>query len=149
MGVVYEAMECLGGVGYVEEAPLAMLYREAPLNSIWEGSGNVICLDVLRTLGRAPEAAEALKAELTARRGEDSRYDAALTEVAAALERPSEAKARWLVERLALLIQASELMAMGDPAAEAFLATRLAGNWGRTAGTLPEGIDAGALAARI
>ena len=149
VGVVYEAMECLGGVGYVEEAPLAMLYREAPLNSIWEGSGNVICLDVLRTLGRAPEAAEALKAELGARRGEDPRYDAALAQAAAALERPAEAQARWLVERLALLIQAAELMRRGDPAAEPFLATRLAGDWGRTAGTLPEGTDAAALAARI
>ncbi|MDF2231662.1 acyl-CoA dehydrogenase family protein [Albimonas sp. CAU 1670] len=149
VGVVYEAMEAMGGVGYVEEAPLAMLYREAPLNSIWEGSGNVICLDVLRTLGRAPEAAQALTAELSARRGEDARYDAALAAAAAGLEKPSEGQARWLVERLALLLQASELMRTGDPAAEPFLATRLAGDWGRTAGTLPEGTDAGALAARI
>ncbi len=148
-GVCYEAMECLGGVGYVEESPMPMLYREAPLNSIWEGSGNVICLDVLRTLGRVPEAGEALAAELSARRGEDRRFDAALDAAHAMLARPEEARARELVERLALLLQAAELMRTGSPAAGAFLATRIGGDWGRTAGTLPEGVDAAALAEMI
>ena len=150
VGVVYEAMECLGGVGYVEEAPLAMLYREAPLNSIWEGSGNVICLDVLRTLGRAPEAVEALAAELMARKGEDPRYDRALAHAYEALSRPEEGQARMLVERLALLLQASELMRAGpSEVAEGFLATRVAGDWGRSAGTLPRGVDAARIAAMI
>jgi putative acyl-CoA dehydrogenase len=124
-----------------------MLYREAPLNSIWEGSGNVICLDVLRSLARAPEAGESLAAELSAHRGEDRRFDAALDD---ALARPQEAQARVLTERLALLIQAAELMRAGDPAAaEGFLATRLAGDRGFTAGTLPEGLDAARIAALI
>ncbi|MGM0586657.1 MAG: acyl-CoA dehydrogenase family protein, partial [Pseudomonadota bacterium] len=149
-GVTYEAMECLGGAGYVEECPMPMLYREAPLNSIWEGSGNVICLDVLRSLAKAPEGAEALAAELSARRGEDRRFDAALEDALARLARPQEAQARMLTERLALLLQASELMRGGEPAAaEGFLATRLAGEWGRTAGTLPEGTDAARIAELI
>ncbi|MFO7854817.1 MAG: acyl-CoA dehydrogenase family protein [Paracoccaceae bacterium] len=145
----YEAMECLGGAGYVEESPMPMLYRQAPLNSIWEGSGNVICLDVLRTLAKAPEAGEALAAELSLRRGEDARYDAALDAALALAHRPAEARARELTERLALLLQASELMRTGSPAAGDFLATRLGGDWGRTAGTLPEGTDAAALAEMI
>ncbi|HKK34888.1 MAG TPA: acyl-CoA dehydrogenase family protein [Paracoccaceae bacterium] len=145
----YEAMECLGGAGYVEESPMPMLYRQAPLNSIWEGSGNVICLDVLRTLAKAPEAGEALAAELSRRRGEDAGYDAALDAALALAHRPTEARARELTERLALLLQASELMRTGSPAAGAFLATRLGGDWGRTAGTLPEGTDAAALADMI
>ncbi|MEE3099115.1 MAG: acyl-CoA dehydrogenase family protein, partial [Pseudomonadota bacterium] len=146
--VVVEAMECLGGAGYVEESPMPMLYREAPLNGIWEGSGNVICLDVLRTLGREPLAAEALTAELGAARGSDRRFDRALDAALDALARPEEAQARALVERLALLAQAAELMRAGPHvAADAFLATRLDGDWGRTPGTLPRGTDAAALAA--
>jgi putative acyl-CoA dehydrogenase len=149
-GLVYEAMECLGGVGYVEESPMPMLYREAPLNSIWEGSGNVICLDVLRSLAKAPAAGEALAAELSARRGEDRRYDAALDDALDRLGRPQEAQARMLCERLSLLLQASELLQRGDQAvADAFLATRLAGDWGRTAGSLPEGTDAARIAELI
>ena len=75
-GVATEAMECMGGNGYVEDGPLARLYRQAPLNAIWEGSGNVICLDVLRTLAVEPASAAALVDELAATRGADSRYDA-------------------------------------------------------------------------
>ena len=83
-GLIFEAMEALGGIGYVEEAPLAMLYREAPLNAIWEGSGNVICLDILRTLARDPEAAAALMAELAGAKGLHPAYDAALADLPAA-----------------------------------------------------------------
>lgn len=148
--VVVEAMECLGGAGYVEESPLPMLYREAPLNGIWEGSGNVICLDVLRTLAREPRAAEALAADLATARGADRRFDLALDAATSEIVRPEESQARALVERLALLVQAAELMRTGPTlAADAFIATRLAGDWGRTPGTLPRGTDAAALAAMI
>jgi putative acyl-CoA dehydrogenase len=100
--VTYEAMEALGGMGYVEDTPLPLLYREAPLNSIWEGSGNVICLDVLRTLSRVPEAVAALRQELEAARGSDRRYDAALTAHHTRWDRlPDEAEARWFTESLA------------------------------------------------
>ncbi|MAS42153.1 MAG: DNA alkylation response protein [Rhodobacteraceae bacterium] len=148
--VVVEAMECLGGAGYVEESPLPMLYREAPLNGIWEGSGNVICLDVLRTLAREPRATAALEADLSAARGADRRFDLAMDAAMSALARPKEAQARVLVERLALLAQAAELMRTGpDLVADAFIATRLGGDWGRTPGTLPRGTDAAALVAMI
>jgi putative acyl-CoA dehydrogenase len=149
--VVYEAMECLGGAGYVEESPMPWLYREAPLNSIWEGSGNVICLDVLRTFHRAPAAFEALLGELQGATGADRRYDASL---AKALERwgkgAEEAEARRFVEALALHLQAAQLLRHGDPiAADAFIATRLEGDWGRTAGSLPKGVDAAHIAGLI
>lgn len=148
--VVVEAMECLGGAGYVEESPLPMLYREAPLNGIWEGSGNVICLDVLRALGRSPEAGEALAADLQSVAGADRRYDAALAAALALLARPTEARARELTERLAFLMQAAELIRHADPVvADAFCATRLAGDWGRCFGALPEGVDAGRIADMI
>ncbi|MEM1316132.1 MAG: acyl-CoA dehydrogenase family protein, partial [Pseudomonadota bacterium] len=149
--VVVEAMECLGGVGYVEETPMPMLYREAPLNGIWEGSGNVICLDVLRALARRPESGEALLAELRRARGEDARYDAALAEAEDALRTGvPEARARGVVERLALLIQAGELLRAGpEGAGAAFCASRLGEGWGRTFGALPDGIDARRLAALI
>ncbi len=142
--VIYEAMECLGGAGYVEESPMPWLYREAPLNSIWEGSGNVICLDVLRTLHRAPAAFEALVAELDRARGADRRYEASLDK---AMERwgkgAEEAEARRFVETLALHLQAAVLLRDGDEkTADAFVATRLGGDWGRTAGALPKGVDA-------
>ena len=149
--VVAEAMECLGGSGYVEEGDLPWLYREAPLNAIWEGSGNIVCLDVLRTLERVPDALEALRAELDLARGASRVYDAAL---AAAFDRyalgVAEAEARRFVEALALLLQAGQLLRHGEPlAAEAFVATRLGGDWGRTFGTLPAGTDAARIAAMI
>ncbi|WP_148923397.1 acyl-CoA dehydrogenase family protein [Oceanicella actignis] len=149
--VAYEAMECLGGAGYVEESPMPWIYREAPLNSIWEGSGNVICLDILRTMARAPQAVDALLGELRGARGADRRYDAALAEAEAALSRgPHESEARWIAERLALLLQGSELLRHGDgSAADAFCRTRLGGDWGRTHGALPQGVDAARIAALI
>ena len=151
-GAVYEAMECLGGMGYIEETPMPMLYREAPLNSIWEGSGNVICLDILRTLARAPLAAETLAAEIMAAAGRDARFDAAAGDLLARLKAPSEREARMLAERMAVLLQASLLMRfpVAEGVAEAFIATRVDGSgWGRTAGALPRGVDAAGIAALI
>ncbi|HTJ57013.1 MAG TPA: acyl-CoA dehydrogenase family protein [Devosiaceae bacterium] len=149
--VVLEAMECLGGSGFVEESPMPLLYREAPLNAIWEGSGNIICLDVLRTLERTPEALELLYQELATATGSNRHYDAAL---AAARDRfaggVAQSEARHFVETLALLLQGSLLLRHAEPVvADAFVLTRLAGEWGRTPGTLPKGTDAAAIAAKI
>jgi len=141
--MIYEAMECLGGAGYVEEGPMPLLYREAPLNSIWEGSGNVICLDVLRTLRRDPDARPALMAELDAARGLDPGFDAGLDAALARWpELPAEAEGRWFVERLATLLAAAVLL-RGDtgPVGEAYVATRVAGESGRTAGAWPASLD--------
>jgi putative acyl-CoA dehydrogenase len=149
-GVVYEAMEALGGMGYVEDTPLPMLYREAPLNSIWEGSGNVICLDILRTLQREPAAGAALSAELGAVAGQDRRFDAAMQAHMQRFPRlPEEAQARWYAESLATLLTASVLMRHAPGAvAEAYIATRLGTSRGRVAGAIA-GIDTGAVLARL
>ncbi|MEZ5674423.1 putative acyl-CoA dehydrogenase [Thalassovita litoralis] len=141
-GVIYEAMEALGGMGYIEETPMPMLYREAPLNSIWEGSGNVICLDILRTLSRAPLAAEALMARLQSAQGLDARYDAAL---AAHMSRwpaiPPESEARWFTESLATLMGAAMLLETTPNAvADGYITTRIDGQRGITAGAV-SGID--------
>ncbi len=148
--VVYEAMECLGGMGYVEETGLPQLYREAPLNSIWEGSGNVICLDILRTLARDPLAGEVLRAELQAATGADVRYDSAL---AAHFERwpglPEEGEARWYVDRLAGLLAASVLIRNAPGAvAEGYVATRIEGARGQVTGAV-SGLDSDAILARL
>src|SRR5581483_3503309 len=139
---IAEALECLAGNGYVEESILPRLYREAPLNSIWEGSGNVICLDVLRALHKEPQSRDALIAELRLARGADRRLDAALDEVEAQLAKPEERGARRLVESLAVALQAS-LLARHSPraVADAFCATRVAGDHGYAFGTLPAGLD--------
>jgi putative acyl-CoA dehydrogenase len=136
--VIVEAMEGLGGMGYVEDTPLPMLYREAPLNGIWEGSGNVICLDILRTLARDPAAGALLAADLDAARGADRRYDAALAAHRARWPGlPDEAEARWFAERTALLLTASVLVrAAPEAVADAFVATRLDGARGHVAGSL-------------
>jgi len=140
---VAEALECHGGVGFVEELPLARLYREAPLNGIWEGSGNVICLDVLRALRRTPGCATALFDELGRARGADPRFDA----FAAALERDlqalvaDEGRARELTERIALAVQAALLLRHApDFVGTAFSATRLSDAGGRHFGALPAGL---------
>ena len=148
--VTYEAMEALGGMGYVEDTPLPLLYREAPLNGIWEGSGNVICLDILRTLAKEPLAAETLRAELAAATGSDPRYDAALKAHEARWPTlPPEAEARWFAERLALLLQASLLIRHAPAAvADAFTATRLAGEAGRITGAMA-GSDVSAILDRL
>ena len=142
--VVGEALECLGGNGYVEESGLPRLYRDAPLNSIWEGSGNVQALDVLRTLHREPDSLDALLAEAT---GVDPRIDRAVAGLRATA--PDESQARRVVERMALVLQAS-LLVRHSPAevADAFCATRLAGDWGHTFGTLPAGVDTAAIVER-
>lgn len=137
--VVCEAMEMLGGMGYVEDTPLPMLYREAPLNGIWEGSGNVICLDALSTLVRELLAAEALAARLATARGMDAAYDAALTAWQARWQAgATEPEARGFVEDSALSLSAALLLDRGDAAtAEAFIVTRLCRDRGRMAGTIP------------
>jgi putative acyl-CoA dehydrogenase len=135
---VGEALECLGGNGYVEESGLPRLYREAPLNSIWEGSGNVMCLDVLRALAREPQSVEAVLTEVRLGRGGDRRLDSFAISLETELFRPDEGAARRLVERLALALQGS-LMVRHAPAAvaDAFCASRLAGDRGQAFGTLP------------
>jgi putative acyl-CoA dehydrogenase len=147
IGVAAEALECLGGNGYVEESGMPRLLREAPVNSIWEGSGNVNALDVLRALAREPQCAEAFLAEAGAAQGADARFDAALARVRgdlAALSEFAEAEfqARRLVERLATVLQGSLLVRYAPTAvADAYCATRLAGDGGHTFGTLPAGTD--------
>ncbi len=140
--VVAEALECLGGNGYVEESVLPRLYRESPLNSLWEGAGNVNCLDVLRAMEREPETVEAFLDELDLAAGGDRRLDRAVEALRAELTQPEEARARILVERMALALQGSLLVRSGNPAvADAFCASRLGGNSGRAYGTLPSGLD--------
>jgi putative acyl-CoA dehydrogenase len=135
-----EALECLGGNGYVEESGLPRLYREAPLQSIWEGSGNVAALDALRALTRQPEAAEAFFTELDQARGADVRLDDAIERLKKDAADPSEFAARRLAESMAVTLQASLLVRHGHPAvADAFTATRLSGEGGRAYGTLPPG----------
>jgi putative acyl-CoA dehydrogenase len=136
-GVVFEAMEVLGGNAYVEESVLPRLYREAPVSAIWEGCGNVICLDVLRALAKAPDGAAAFLAECERARGADRRLDAAAARLGRALGRdpaqgaPNEAGARGLVEAMARTLQAALMHAHGAPeAAERFAAARLEGEAG-------------------
>jgi putative acyl-CoA dehydrogenase len=153
--VCAEAMEVLGGNGYVEEGPIARRFRESPLNSIWEGSGNIMCLDVLRALTREPRTREALETLLAPGAGSDAVYDrylAALREDLARLSgsADSELRARELTQRIALATQAALFLAHGPAAScEAFLASRLAAAPPAAFGTLPAGSDFGALTARI
>jgi putative acyl-CoA dehydrogenase len=149
--VVAEALEVLGGNGYVEESVMPRLYRQAPLNSIWEGSGNVIALDVLRALGARSAALAAVTAELDTARGADPRYDGAVQGLAAELADPDQLplRARRVAGRLALCLQASLLLRFAPPAvADAFCATRLGGDWGAVLGTLPAGLPVRDLVAR-
>lgn len=148
--VVFEALECHGGNGYVEEGILSRLYREAPLGSIWEGSGNVQCLDVLRAMQRDPSTVEALFAELGQASGKDARFDAALAGLRQTLADPAQAqaRARRTVEGLALALQGSLLLRHAPaPVAEAFCASRLEEGW-RELGTLPGGASLDELIAR-
>jgi putative acyl-CoA dehydrogenase len=149
--VAAEALECFGGNGYVEDFPMARIYREAPLNSIWEGSGNVNVLDVLRGLAREPGAWEAFRDEVALAGGADSRLDAAMTALEAELADQSdlEVRARRLVERMALVLQGSLLVRFAPPyVADAFCASRLAGDWGHAFGTLPASVDTAAIVER-
>lgn len=148
-----EAMECLGGIGYVEETPLARLYREAPVNSIWEGSGNVICLDLLRVLTRHPASLEALREEVKAAHGVQADLDRAWEGLEAELgAAPAtlEPRARWLTQRLAQCLQGALLLRHGPPAvAETFCRSRLGGEAGPAYGVLPGDAPLAALLARI
>jgi putative acyl-CoA dehydrogenase len=144
-----EALECLGGNGYVEESGMPRLLRDSPLNSIWEGSGNVAALDVLRATVKEPEGLPAFLAECELARGGNPLLDAHLDRLrsAAAPEEP-QFEARRLVEELALALQASLLVRHAPAAvADAFCAGRL-GEGGRVYGTLPSGVDAGAIVRR-
>jgi putative acyl-CoA dehydrogenase len=145
---VGEALECLGGNGYVEQFPLARLYREAPLNSIWEGSGNVICLDVLRAIERDPSTLDAWFAEVEAVVHAERRLARHVERLREERLRgnPTPFAARRYVERLALGQQAALLVRHAPPAvADAFCASRLAEDWGHAFGTLPDGVDAAAI----
>jgi putative acyl-CoA dehydrogenase len=148
--VAYEAMEVLGGSGYIEESIMPRLYREAPVNSIWEGSGNVMCLDVLRAMERTPNAVEVLRRELSA--GKDTRLKAftdRLEKRLAARERNDESQARALVRELILALQAALLIKHAPPAvADAFCASRLDGEGGSAFGLLPRGLDLRGIADR-
>jgi putative acyl-CoA dehydrogenase len=149
--VAVEAMEVLGGNGYVEESPMPRLYRQMPLNSIWEGSGNIMCLDVLRAIARTPNAVDVLAAELAPALGRNPAFDRSVATLKAAFGRPDglEAEARRIVEQLALVVQASLLIQFApEPFATAFCASRLGGDWGNAFGTLPAGSDFGAIIER-
>ena len=136
---VNEALECLGGNGYVEECILPRLYREAPVNSVWEGAGNVICLDILRALSKEPEALASVGDEIRLARGADRRFDSFSKRLEEDLPvAATELEARRLAERLALALEASLLIRHSAPeVADAFCATRLENAGGRTFGTLP------------
>jgi putative acyl-CoA dehydrogenase len=140
-----EALECLGGNGYVEESGMPRLFRESPLSSIWEGSGNVQCLDVLRAMVRHPESVEAFANEVGEGAAAEPRLDEfgrKLRDDLASDPETLEPRARQLVERMALALQGSLLVRFGDPAvADAFCASRLGGDWGTAFGTLPAGTD--------
>ena len=142
--MVVEAAECLGGNGYVEESGLPRLVRESPLNSVWEGAGNVQALDVLRALQREPEALDAYLQEVGRARGADHRLDAAIKDLLTELAdlEGVEARARRLTERLALVLQGSLLVRFAPPeVADAFCASRLGGDAGSAFGTLPHTLD--------
>ena len=145
--VTFEAMEVLGGSGYIEESVMPRLYREAPVNSIWEGSGNVMCLDVLRALTRMPNAADMLAAELDD--GGDKRLGAfvqRLQERMQGAECNDESQARALVRELVLALQAALLIKHAPAAvADAFCASRLEGEGGSAFGLLPHGLDTRAI----
>ncbi|HET9285928.1 MAG TPA: acyl-CoA dehydrogenase family protein [Gaiella sp.] len=149
--LVAEALECLGGNGYVEESVLPRLFRESPLNSIWEGSGNVNCLDVLRAIEREPESLEAFRAELALARGDNRHLDAALARLDRELpgSEGAEPVARRLVEGMALCLQGSLLVRHApSEVSDAFCAARLGDEGGRAYGTLPRGVGAAAIVER-
>jgi putative acyl-CoA dehydrogenase len=144
----FEALECLGGNGYVEESGMPRLYREAPLASIWEGSGNVMSLDVLRALTRSPRSLEVFLAEVEQAHGADERLDTRVRELKGQFADPTtlETRARRVVESMALCLQGSLLVRHAPAAvADAFCASRLAGDGGLEYGTLPAGVDFAAI----
>ena len=145
-----EALECFGGNGFIEDSGMPRLFRESPLQSIWEGSGNVQALDALRALAKEPAVLEPLLDEIGAA-SDEPRVGAAVAAVERELGDPEqlETRARRVVERMALALQGSLLVRYGDPAvADAFCATRLDRDWGNAFGTLPAGVDTGAIIGR-
>lgn len=144
--MVVEAMECLGGNGYIDDCVMPRLYREAPLNSIWEGCGNVICLDILRAMKKDPAIPQVVMHEARLATSADRRFDAYLRALEADLPNADEFSARRIAERLALALQASLMIRHASPAeADAFCASRLAGDSGRAFGTLAGSVDLGVL----
>lgn len=147
----YEAMECIGGSGVMEDSPFPRLYREAPVNAIWEGSGNVQCLDMLRAMARTPTVVEAFFAELATARGTNAALDRSVVELKAEFADRSdlEYRARHVADRMALVIQAALLVRHAPSfVADAYCATRLEGGGHRQYGTLPRGADCGAIIER-
>jgi putative acyl-CoA dehydrogenase len=147
----YEAMECLGGIGYVEENVLPRLFRESPVNSIWEGSGNVICLDVLRAMVKAPDSIDLFLAEVGKAKSGHPAFDAALGRLSAEFGRTNdlEARARRVTEAMALVLQGALLLQHAPAAvAEAFCAARLGGDGGMAFGTIPADTDVDAILER-
>jgi putative acyl-CoA dehydrogenase len=147
-----ECLECLGGNGYVEESGMPRLYREAPLASIWEGSGNVQCLDVLRGMVKSPASVDAFFAEVLEGTGAEPKLDAYVSslrdEIPGDID-TIQTRARRIVEKMAVALQASLLVRYGDEAvADAFCASRLSGDWGQAFGTLPAGTDFGRIIER-
>ena len=139
-----EAMECLGGNGYVEDSGMPRLYREAPLMGIWEGSGNVSALDALRAMATRPECIDVLFDELARTAGHDPRLDAHVAALRPQLDdlETMQYRGRKVAEDIALALQGHLLVRHGHPAvAEAFLASRMGGQWGGAFGTLPTGLD--------
>jgi putative acyl-CoA dehydrogenase len=144
-------MEVLGGNGYVEDSGLPRLYRQAPLNSIWEGSGNVIALDVLRAMGRSSDSLAAVVDEIDLARGSDSRFDEAVKRLQAELGDPDAGpfRARRVAGLLALCLQGSLLLRFAPAAvADVFCVTRLGGDWAPVLGTLPAGTDVAGIVER-
>jgi putative acyl-CoA dehydrogenase len=147
----YEAMECLGGSGAMEDSPMPRLYREAPINAIWEGSGNVQCLDVLRAISRAPQTLDAYFAEIEAARGANRTLDAHAASLKDDMRGLAdfESQARELCDRLALALLASVMVRCAPAAnADAFCASRLEGRGARNWGALPKGLDLEAIVKR-
>jgi putative acyl-CoA dehydrogenase len=147
----YEAMETIGGSGVMEDGPMPRLFRESPVNAIWEGSGNVQCLDVLRAMGRNPEALEALFSELAVAQGANAALDSHVEALKKDLSDPSDAefRARDLVDRMAVALQAA-LLVKDAPSfvADPFIASRIEGRGQHHYGTLPRGADCKAIIER-
>lgn len=146
-----EALECLGGNGYIEESGMPRLFRESPLNSIWEGSGNVICLDVLRAMRKSPESVEVFIDEVSESASSEPRLADAVALVKKELSDLDdiETRARRIVELMALTLQGSLLVRHAtEEVKAAFVASRLAGDWGRAFGTLPASVDLKAIVNR-
>ena len=149
--LAYEAMECIGGSGVMEDGPFPRLFRESPVNAIWEGSGNVQCLDVLRAVQKVPDAVAAFFSELALARGVNAAFDAWVGRLQREFKNPAdlEYRARDVVDRMALALQAALLLQHAPSfVADAFCASRLASDGHHNYGTLPVGVDCRAIIER-